>query len=96
MVMIFNFLERTAKFFLLLSALVLIYWVLVNSIDVYQYIVVGAIYEILWLPFLVLLYTLPILNIVMFVKNKFSLKKIWPYALLINGLTVLYIYYMFS
>lgn len=96
MVKIFSFLESTAKFILLLSVLVLVYWVLVTSIDVYEYIVVGAIYEILWLPFLVLLYTLPLLNIVMFVKNKFSLKKIWLYALLINGLTVLYIYYMFG
>jgi len=96
MVKIFSFLESTAKFILLLSVLVLVYWVLVTSIDVYEYIVVGAIYEILWLPFLVLLFTLPILNIVMFVKNKFSLKKIWLYALLINGLTVLYIYYMFG
>ncbi len=96
MVKIFSFLESTAKFILLLSVLVLVYWVLVTSIDVYEYIVVGAIYEILWLPFLVLLYTLPLLNIVMVVKNKFSLKKIWLYALLINGLTVLYIYYMFG
>ena len=93
---LFEFLESASKFFFLLSALILLYWVIVFSIDVYEYALIGAIYEILWLPFIVLLYTLPILNIGMVIKNKFSLKTFWLYGLLLNGLTVLYIYYMFS
>lgn len=90
------FIENQGKIILVLSFLVLVYWVVANSIDVYQYPAVGAIYEILWLPMLLLFFALPIINLVMWVKNKFSLKKIWLYALLINSLTVLYLYITFG
>ncbi|KGO89027.1 hypothetical protein Q764_10530 [Flavobacterium suncheonense GH29-5 = DSM 17707] len=92
MTKIFDFFERVAKLLFLLSVLLLAFWVIFGSIDVYQYAVVGAVYEILWFPFLLLFFTLPIINLVMYVKNKFSFKTIWLYALLINGLTVFYLY----
>lgn len=87
-----DFIEKQSKIILVLSLLVLTYWVITSLIDVYQYPVVGAIYELLWFPLLLLFFVLPIVNLVMFVKNKFSLKKLWLYALLINGLTVFCMY----
>ncbi len=87
-----DFIEKQSKIILVLSLLVLTYWVITSLIDVYQYPVVGAIYELLWFPLLLLFFVLPIVNLVMFVKNKFSLKKLWLYALLINGLTVFCLY----
>ena len=87
-----DFIEKQSKIILVLSLLVLTYWVITSLIDVYQYPVVGAIYELLWFPLLLLFFVLPIVNLVMFVKNKFSLKKLWLYALLINGLTVFSLY----
>lgn len=87
-----DFIEKKSRIILVLSFLVLVYWVIASSVDVYQYVVVGAIYELLWFPFLLLFFALPIINLVMFVKNKFSLKKLWLYALLINGFTVFCLY----
>ena len=87
-----DFIEKQSKIILVLSLLVLTYWVITSLIDVYQYPVVGAIYELLWFPLLLLFFVLPIVNLVMFVKNKFSLKKLWLYALLIHGLTVFSLY----
>lgn len=87
-----NFIEKKSKIILFLSLLVLTYWVITSLIDVYQYPIVGAIYELLWFPLLLLFFVLPIINLMMFVKNKFSLKKLWLYALLINGLTVFCLY----
>lgn len=87
-----DFIEKQSKIILVLSLLVLAYWVITSLIDVYQYPVVGAIYELLWFPFLILFFALPVINLVLFVKNKFSLKKLWLYALLINGLTVFCLY----
>ncbi len=67
-----DFIEKQSKIILVLSLLVLTYWVITSLIDVYQYPVVGAIYELLWFPLLLLFFVLPIVNLVMFVKNKFS------------------------
>ena len=89
-----GFLEKNSKIILVLSVLVFGYWIGINMIDVYRYAVVGAVYELLWLPFLVLFFMLPMANLIMFVKNRFSLKKIWLYALLINGLTIYCLYKM--
>lgn len=91
-----EFIDKQSKIIFGLSLLILIYWILTNEIDVYQYPAIGAIYELLWLPFLVMFFVLPILNSVMVIRNKFSFKKLWLYALLTNGLTVLYLYVLFG
>ncbi|MEW5677090.1 hypothetical protein ABGT15_12320 [Flavobacterium enshiense] len=87
-----EFIGKQSIIVFVLSLLVLTYWVITSLIDVYQYPVVGAIYELLWFPFLILFFALPITNLVMLVKNKFSYKKLWLYALLINGMTVFCLY----
>ena len=44
------------------------------QIDVYKYAVVGAVYEILWLPMLASIAVVPILAIFMLIKNP---KSVW-------------------
>jgi hypothetical protein len=88
---LFDFLEKQSRIVLVLSVMLLVYWVVANSIDVYHYAIVGAVYELLWFPFLLLFFVLPITNLVMLIKNRFSLKKLWLYALFINCLTIFYL-----
>ncbi|ESU28644.1 hypothetical protein FLJC2902T_12350 [Flavobacterium limnosediminis JC2902] len=90
-----GFLEKKSIIILVLSVFVLGYWIGVNSMqDIYRYAIVGAVYELLWFPFLMLFFLLPILNLVMLVKSKFNFKRTWLYALIINCLTIFYLFKM--
>lgn len=76
---------------LLGSFLVLAFWLLVNQINVYEYKLVGIIYEILWLPFLLLVFVFPILTTVLILLRKFAKSKILFLALAIQVLLLLLI-----
>lgn len=71
------------------SFLVLAFWLLVNQINVYEYKLVGIIYEILWLPFLLLVFVFPILTTVLILLRKFAKSKILFLALAIQVLLLL-------
>jgi hypothetical protein len=63
---------KTAKLLFGLSLFVIaFYWVGYIVIgDVYRYAVVGAIYELLWLPMLLCLVGIPLCSVLVFIKNK--------------------------
>ena len=71
------------------SSLVLAFWLLVNQINVYEYKLVGIIYEILWLPFLLLVFVLPILTTFLILLRKLVKSKILFLALAIQVLLLL-------
>jgi hypothetical protein len=74
---------------LLGSFLVLAFWILANQINVYENKFVGIIYEILWLPFLLLVFVLPVLTTVLIISRKLIASKILFLALAIQVLLVL-------
>ena len=51
--------------------------------NVYDFALVGAVYEILWLPMLASLVALPVLAFVFWVKERFSIKSVYPYLILL-------------
>jgi hypothetical protein len=78
------------KLLLVLSSSMLLYWLLSKTIDVYQITIIGVLYEIIWLPMLVLFIVLPILNTYSLIKNKNSLMSYFGLAL--NVITVLIVF----
>lgn len=78
-------------FFLCLS--VALFWSSVVLLDVYRFEITGAIYEILWLPMLVLIYTLPFVVLIFLFKTKFNLRTLYVYALLLLALTAVVIWF---
>ena len=74
---------------LLGSFLVLAFWILANQINVYENKFVGIIYEILWLPYLLLVFVLPVLTTVLIISRKLIASKILFLALAIQVLLVL-------
>ncbi len=74
---------------LLLSLITLFYWFGGNLIDIYQYAIVGAIFEILWLPMILLVLVLPALSLFFWIKGKWSLKSVYFYSFLIGVFTIL-------
>ena len=82
--------SKTPILVLLLSILTSIFWCLAQLVDVYYFSVVGAIFEILWLPMIGLLVFLPIFSLIYLVKEKINLKSLYLYSFLIILTTFLF------
>lgn len=72
----------------LLSLLSVIYWLVANSINVYQYAFVGALFELTSILMLIVLLVVPILSLYYWYKEKFNLKSIYFYAMVISTVTL--------
>jgi len=62
---------RFSRVMFLLSVAVFLYYVIIKFIvaDVYKFAFVGAIFELLWLPMLILLVVIPIASVLLLIKN---------------------------
>jgi hypothetical protein len=63
------------------------------TFNVYQYKVIGALAELLWLPTLLILTSSFIANAVLFYKSKCNFRTTFPYSLLAIISTILAIYF---
>jgi hypothetical protein len=81
--------SRLSKILFVLSIFILAYWSIGRSINVYQYAIVGAIYEIMWLFMLLALFGLPIIALIFLIKEKFSFRSFYLYTIIIDGFTIL-------
>jgi hypothetical protein len=79
-----------SKAVFILSMIVSCYWCLAKTIAVYRIVLVGVIFEILWLPSLAMLVVLPIISIVFLSKEKFSFKSLYIYSILMAVTTLLF------
>lgn len=74
-----------------LSLVTPVFWGLGMQMDVYRFAVVGAIFELLWLPMIGSVYGLPLLCLLLWIKEKWSLKSLYFYSLLIATTSLVYI-----
>ena len=74
------------KTIVVLTAMLLVaaFWFGGNSVNVYDNAAVGAMAEILWLPFILLTVGTPIMAIVFWVQRKFSWKSPFPYLAVLS------------
>ena len=77
--------------FLILSIIGFFYWFSGNVFDIYQFAFVGVVFEILWLPMLAMLFILPVLGFVFWVKEKCKVRSLYFYSTLICITTILLI-----
>lgn len=73
----------------LLSLFSAIYWFVANSINVYQYAIVGALFELTSILMLIVLFVVPILSLYYWYKEKFNLKSLYFYTMVISVVTLL-------
>ena len=83
-----------SKIVLLCSVFVSIFWILGNIISIYSNNFVGAIFEILWLPAIALTFILPIVSLIFLAKEKFSLRSLYLYSILLLLLAALTIKFL--
>jgi hypothetical protein len=66
---------QNGKLLFLLSIFISAFWIVGKNINVYQTKITGAIFEILWLPMILLLFITPCLAAYFWKKEKFVLKS---------------------
>lgn len=81
--------RRSGKIIFILTIAAAIFWIIGKSINVYSSSTVGAIFEILWLPSLIILFILPIVSLIFLINEKFSFKSINLYSIIIAIVVVL-------
>jgi hypothetical protein len=74
-----------------LTIIVTIYWYLPLLINVYRFPVIGAIYEILWIFMVAALFALPVVSFIFWLKNKFNLRSLYFYSLIISVVSILFL-----
>ena len=71
--------------------LVALFWFFANTINVYEYKVVGAFFEILWLPMMAMLAVVPLLFVVFWRSEQWHFRTLYPVCLLLHLLLILYL-----
>jgi hypothetical protein len=71
-----------------LSIYVALFWNLGQLIDVYQYAALGAVFEMLWFPVVLLTLILPFVCLFFIVKQKCNLKSFYVYSFLLVAATI--------
>jgi hypothetical protein len=82
----------TSRVVLTLTVLVSGFWWLGQVIDVYRLALVGAIFELLWLPVLAMSLILPIVSLTYLMRERFTVRSLYLYSTLIGGTTVLFMF----
>jgi hypothetical protein len=82
--------SRTSIIVFILSIISSGYWWLAKGINVYSYAIVGAIFEILWLPVLGMLFLLPILSLIFLLKEKINVRSLYIYSMLIGIASIIF------
>ncbi len=75
----------------ILSIVCCVFWIISRTINVYQYKILGAFFELAFLPMLILFFVLPFLLLVQVFKTKTNLKTYSLVALLIQFITILFL-----
>lgn len=85
--------QAIGKVVLALSVFVLLFVVVSRLINVYQISFVGAIFEILWLPVILLLFILPVLSIIYWIQENFNPKSIYLFSIVLGIAAVVLMVY---
>ena len=86
--------RKQSRIVFILSVLVAAYWYSGKAMDVYHIKILGTVFEILWLPMIILLFALPIVSIGFFVKDKFNIRSLYLYSLLVGAGAILITVFM--
>ncbi len=88
-----NLIITKGRVLLFSSLLAAFYWFIAMNLNVYEYAIIGVIYELLWIFMLGSFILIPIFSIYFWIKEKAGWWSSYFYATLISIGTFLYVYY---
>lgn len=75
----FKKMDTISKILLCLIVISATFWIIANTVDVYEYVALGVIFEILWLPVILITFAIPILSFVCWYRKGFRLSSPFLY-----------------
>ena len=72
-----------SKIIFLLSIFIFIFWIVSSELNVYHFTITGVIFEILWLPVLVMTVLLPLISFIYWNREKYNFKSLYFYSIMI-------------
>lgn len=81
----------TGKLALLLSLVTCAFWIGGNAFSVYAIPVVGGIFELLWVPMVILLFAVPIISSLITIANKFNSSSFYLASIALTVCTALWV-----
>lgn len=79
------------KVFIVLAIIVALYWLVSFFTNVYSVEILGVVYEMLWLPTLMLTFIIPVFSFIIWSGEKFKLRSAYLFSLLLSVITILLI-----
>ena len=67
------------------------FWFIAQTANVYEFAITGALFEILWLPVILAGFAVPIIAVIYWYRDKFSIKSAFLYLAIISILLHIYV-----
>jgi len=83
----------SGKMALISSIIISGYWLVGNTFNVYTFKILGAVYEILWIFMIPLLFAVPVVSAIFLILNKFKNGHFYLMSIVINMGTFLWLIY---
>ena len=80
--------SKTGTIILVINVLFLAVWIVAYNINVYKVVLIGAIYEMIWLPLIICLFALPIVSFIFWRKDSFKIKSKFLYLIILAVLSI--------
>lgn len=81
--------SRLGKGIFLLTLLASVFWIVTKLVPVYESKITGAVYEMLWLPVVIILFILPIFSFLLWAGEKFRIKSAHLFSIILAALAIL-------
>ena len=80
--------SKTGTIILVINVLFLTVWIIAYNINVYKVTLVGAIYEMIWLPLIICLFALPVASFIFWRKDSYNIKSKFLYLIVLAVLSI--------
>ena len=78
----------------IMTAIICVFFISGQFIDYYRFKLTGALFELFYLPSMMMIIFIVIFSITRLLKDKFTLKSLYIYSLLIVAFTFLYLIFL--
>jgi len=66
-----------------------IFWIITKLVPIYENKIVGAVYEMLWLPVVIILFILPLFSFLLWAGEKFQVKSAHLFSIILAAIAIL-------
>lgn len=73
----------------LLTLAASVFWILAKLLPVYENKIIGAVYEMLWLPVVIILFILPIFSFLLWAGEKFRVRSVHLFSVVLAAAAII-------